>query len=163
MRFEVYTDGSCSRNPGAGGYGIVVLSPRGNQLLQISGSEVYTTNNRMELKAICSALKHLNADPYYNSKSNTIVIYSDSAYCINAITQNWISGWKAKDWKTGKGEEVKNLELWKEVDTLLHKIRAKIVFEKVKGHAGNKWNEVVDGLAREATKRALERAGSQNS
>lgn len=163
MLCKIYTDGSCSKNPGPGGYAFILLSSRDSVLLQVSGCEVKTTNNRMELKAILSAIKHICNNLNYNRKENIIIIYSDSAYCINALSQNWLENWEKNDWKNKKGENVKNVELWKDLFFLLKKIRAKIQYEKVQGHSGNVFNDRVDKLAKEATQRALERSKRQES
>lgn len=163
MIFKVYTDGSCSSNPGAGGYAFVVVSPRDNALLKLSGCSPMTTNNQMELKAIVSALKHLQDNFAINARENIIQIHSDSAYCVNPLVQGWLKNWKRFDWKTRKGEEIKNLELWKELDRVLDRMRAKVEFIKVKGHAGDEYNELANDLAQNATKRALERLKRQES
>lgn len=163
MILKVYTDGSCSSNPGPGGYAFVIVSPRDNVLLRVSGFSLMTTNNQMELKAIVSTLKHLEVNPAFNAKENDIQIYSDSAYCVNSLVQGWLKNWKKFNWKTRKGEEIKNLELWKELDGVLCKMRAKVEFFKVKGHSGNKYNELANDLAQNATKRALERLKRQES
>lgn len=163
MLFKIYTDGSCSKNPGPGGYAFVMLSKRDNPILQVSGCEVNTTNNRMELKAILSALKHIWNNHEYNNKNSVIQIYSDSAYCLNALSQNWLENWKKNDWVNKKGEEIKNVGLWKDVYFYRKKIRSRIEYIKVKGHSGNYYNELVDKLAKEATNRALERSKRQES
>ena len=163
MLFKVYTDGSCSSNPGAGGFAFVIVSSRDNILLKVSGCSNMTTNNQMELKAIVSALSHLQENFAVNSRHNVIEVYSDSAYCINPLTQGWLANWKKFDWCTKKGEKIKNVELWQELDMVLKRIRAKVVFIKVKGHAGNTFNELADDLAQAATRRALERAKRQES
>lgn len=163
MLLKVYTDGSCSSNPGAGGFAFVVLSARNNELLKVSGCKSMTTNNYMELKAILSAMKHLKEYPVYNAKGNVIEVYSDSAYCINPINQGWLKSWKKLGWKTKKGEEIKNVELWKELEIILNKMRSQVKFIKVKGHSGDKYNEMVNDLAQAATKRALERSKRQES
>lgn len=163
MLYKIYTDGSCSKNPGPGGYAFILLSARDNALLEVSGCETKTTNNRMELKAILSALKHIQSYPRYNSKDNLILIYSDSAYCLNALSQNWLENWKKNEWVNKKGEEIKNADIWKEISFFLKKVRAKIQYVKVQGHTGNYYNEKVDRLAKAATKRALERVKRQES
>lgn len=163
MILKVYTDGSCSSNPGPGGYAFVIVSSRDNVLLRVSGCSPKTTNNQMELKAIVSALKHSKENLAINAKENIIQIYSDSAYCINPLVQGWLKNWKKFNWKTRKGEEIKNLELWKELDGVLCKMRAKVEFIKVKGHSGNKYNELANDLAQNATRIALERLKRQES
>ena len=122
-----------------------------------------TTNNQMELKAIVSALKHLQDNFAINARENVIQIYSDSAYCVNPLVQGWLKNWKKFDWKTRKGEEIKNLELWKELNRVLDRMKSKVEFIKVKGHAGDEYNELANDLAQNATKRALERLKRQES
>lgn len=153
----IYTDGACSGNPGVGGYAFLVLR-EGNILLKLSGGEKHTTNNRMELKAIVRALKHMKQPrerfclPYDNTKLN-IVVKSDSAYCVNAINQGWVKAWKANGWLTKQGNPVKNKELWEELLGYLENKEYNIKFEKVKGHSGNKYNEIVDQAAKNAITR----------
>jgi ribonuclease HI len=106
---------------------------------EISGGEAKTTNNRMELMAAICALKMLKMPC-------EVELYSDSAYLINCFQNNWLDGWKKKGWINSKKEEVKNIELWKELDTLskTHKIK----WIKVKGHSDNEYNNRCDELAR---------------
>ncbi len=163
MIFKIYTDGSCSSNPGPGGYAFVIVSPRDKALLKVSGCSPMTTNNQMELKAIVSALKHLQDNFAINARENIVQVYSDSAYCVNPLVQGWLKNWKKFDWKTRKGEEIKNLELWKELDRVLGRMRVKVEFIKVKGHSGDEYNELANDLAQNATKGALERLKRQES
>jgi ribonuclease HI len=132
----IYTDGSCIGNPGKGGWGAILLYK--NHKKEISGKEENTTNNKMELKAVIEALKNLK-------KKCDINLYTDSNYVKNGITQ-WIFNWKKNDWKTTDKKEVKNKELWQELDSLVQ--RHKIEWHWVKGHSGNKYNEEADKLAR---------------
>lgn len=133
---EIYTDGACSGNPGPGGYGAVLMY-KGMEK-EISGYEPETTNNRMELKAAVEALRLLK-------EPCEVLLYSDSAYLVNAMTQGWIYGWIKNGWKTAKKEEVKNIDLWQELLSAMkvHKIQ----FIKVKGHADNPYNNRCDFLA----------------
>ena len=121
MKYEVYTDGSCLGNPGPGGYAFVIVK-NGKELLSVVGKAKETTNNRMELKAIVRAVKHLCRNNLENTtvseffKSSGKVeatLYSDSAYCINAINEGWIYSWATSKWKTKTGEEIKNKEDYK--------------------------------------------------
>ena len=122
---EVYTDGSCLKNPdGPGGWGFVVVYPD-TYVIVDSGGDPSTTNNKMELTAIIEALKYIDKD------KNDYTIFSDSMYCINCATGKW--------------KRNKNLDLWKKYDT---EIKGKnIKFEWVKAHNGNKYNEMVDKIA----------------
>lgn len=157
MVYTVYTDGSCSGNPGPGGFAFVAI-PENGSIIKCSRPYEHTTNNRMELSAIIYAIKNIKSQCNYSMKSKTIIeIYSDSSYCLNPIEQNWIKVWKFTGWKNSKGQEIKNSDLWKELCDLLALDFLDIRFHKVKGHSGNEYNEEVDRLAKEATKRAKER------
>lgn len=133
---EIYTDGACSGNPGAGGWGAVLMY--GSYKKEISGYEDNTTNNKMEMTAVIRALSMLK------SKCN-VKLYSDSAYVVNSINENWLSSWKNNGWRGSDKKPVKNQELWMELDRLLklHNVE----FIKVKGHADNEYNNRCDALA----------------
>lgn len=137
MKYIVYTDGACSGNPGAGGWAFLVLY-KGKQKM-FSGCKKDTTNNRMELLAIVRALEVL--------PDGEIIIYSDSAYCINTITQGWVYNWMKNDWKTKAGEEVKNRDLWERYLKAISTCK-QVSFFKVKGHSYHKYNDMVDQEAR---------------
>lgn len=136
IKVTIYTDGACSGNPGPGGWGAVLMC-NGN-IKEISGYNKNTTNNIMEITAVVEALKLLK----YECE---VEIYSDSAYVVNAFNQKWIENWKKNNWKNSNKEEVKNKELWEELDKLVSKHKVKFI--KVKGHADNKWNNRCDELA----------------
>lgn len=108
---------------------------------EISGGKKDTTNNIMEITAVLEGLKLLK----YPCE---VEIYSDSAYVVNAFNQNWIDTWKKNGWKNSKKEEVKNRELWEELDYLTHMHQVKFI--KVKGHSDNEFNNKCDELARSA-------------
>lgn len=135
----IYTDGACSGNPGAGGWGAVLIF--GTLKKEISGTEVITTNNRMELLAAINALSCLN-------QSCIVNLYSDSAYLCNAFNQHWIDNWQRNSWKTSTKKDVENKDLWHELLSYckIHEIH----FHKVKGHANNEYNNRCDALARKA-------------
>lgn len=132
----IYTDGACSGNPGKGGWGAVLIY--GNIKRELSGFEEVTTNNKMELTACIEALKMLKEPCNVN-------LFSDSAYVVNAFNDDWISGWIKNNWRNSQKKEVANIELWKELIELT-KFHS-VVFNKVKGHAGDKYNEICDALA----------------
>ncbi|WP_339060174.1 ribonuclease H [Tepidibacillus marianensis] len=138
--YEVYTDGACSNNQASGmqpgGWGAVFTDGR-----SFSGGNKQTTNNRMELTAVVEALR--NTPP-----GSLVTIYSDSAYVINAFNQNWIKNWVRNGWKTSQGKPVENQDLWKSLLPLTQERTVRWV--KVKGHSGNKWNEIADQLAVQA-------------
>lgn len=139
---SIYTDGACSGNPGPGGWGAVLMY--GEHHKELSGGEPDTTNQRMELTAVIEALKALKVSGW------KVTVYSDSAYVVNAIKQNWIGKWRKNGWKNSKKEDVANQDLWKQLLEQMSKNR--ISLEKVKGHAGDRWNERCDELARQAIK-----------
>lgn len=133
----LYTDGACSGNPGMGGYSAILKV--GDREKIISGGDVNTTNNRMELLGVISGLEALK----YPCE---VEVYSDSAYVVNAFLQDWIGYWTTHNWKTkGKGD-VQNIDLWERLLELTKK--HKIVWNKVKGHADNELNNRCDELAR---------------
>ena len=141
----IYTDGSCSPNPGKGGCATVFVKDNKN-VFNIVESYDNTTNNRMELMAI------INAFDYFPKSGNPIIIYTDSTYCMDGITK-YINNWIKNGWKTADKNPVKNKDLW-----LLYLEKSKgFVFEfiKVKSHSGVKFNELADKLAEYA-------ASSQN-
>lgn len=135
-KVTIYTDGACSGNPGKGGWAAVLMY--GGSRKEISGYSELTTNNKMELQAVIEAIKLLKRECY-------IDIYTDSNYVKDGIT-TWIHNWKKNKWRTSKKEDVKNKELWVELDSLvqLHKI----TWHWVKGHSDNELNNRVDELAR---------------
>tara|TARA_B100001250_G_scaffold389842_1_gene389296 strand:- start:1494 stop:1922 length:429 start_codon:yes stop_codon:yes gene_type:complete len=134
---HVYTDGACSGNPGVGGWGVVILLNK-NEPILLNGGELQTTNNRMELTAAIKALNYFN-------ELKSIKIFTDSKYVKDGI-EKWIINWKKNGWKTAAKKPVKNKELWIELDHLIAK--HEISWEWVKGHAGEKYNEKADYLAR---------------
>ena len=134
---EIYTDGACSGNPGPGGYGIVLKYKTVQK--EYSGFCANTTNNRMELTAVIEALKLLK-------EPCEIVLYSDSAYTLNAFLEGWINSWILNNWKTASKKPVLNVDLWQELIALTNKHT--ITWVKVKGHADNELNNLCDKLAR---------------
>lgn len=133
-----YTDGSCSPNPGPGGFAVIKDTE-----LTIVGHEPMSTNIRMEGRAIMAALHDSNGDECH--------IYSDSEFWVNVITK-WGSGWESNGW-TKKNGEIKNLDIVKEVCRLHKESRAKLVW--VRGHVGNITNELADGWANKAREQKL--------
>lgn len=139
----IYTDGACSGNPGPGGFGVVVLDDKEQLITTHSERDKNTTNNREELKAILWAfLKY--GEP---AAAGTIppTVYSDSAYCVNTLT-SWMFGWAKKGWIKSDNKKPENLDLI--IPFFEYSKRGyRIDLKKVKGHAGNKWNELADQLA----------------
>lgn len=140
-KVSIYTDGACSGNPGAGGWGAILMYNGSSK--EISGYNQETTNNVMEIMAVIESLKLLK-------EPCQVDLYSDSAYLINSFNQGWVENWQANGWKTSNKEPVKNRELWETLIKLnnLHKIS----WIKVKGHSDNEYNNRCDKLAREAIK-----------
>lgn len=136
MKFKIYTDGACSGNPGRGGWAAIIIDDDLNQI-SISGREIKTTNNRMELVAPIMALKKIK-------KKSEITIFTDSKYVKDGIT-DWIKKWKLNNWKNSNKKPVKNKDLWTKLDNLCNKHI--VSWKWVKAHAGNKYNNLVDELA----------------
>jgi ribonuclease HI len=136
-----YTDGACSGNPGPGGWGVLLIAREGEAVVkerELSGGELLTTNNRMELLAAISALETL-------AKPSEITVVTDSAYVKNGVTE-WIHGWKRNGWRTAGKDPVKNVELWQRLDAA--QARHRVQWRWIKGHAGHEENERADALAR---------------
>jgi ribonuclease HI len=136
-----YTDGACSGNPGPGGWGVLLVAREGDEILrerELQGGEPATTNNRMELLAAIHALESL-------TRPSTITVVTDSAYVKNGVTA-WIEGWKRNGWKTADRKPVKNEDLWQRLDAA--RLRHRVTWSWIKGHAGHAENERADALAR---------------
>lgn len=137
----IYTDGACSGNPGPGGWGAILLY--GEHQKEISGGDVYTTNNRMEIQAVIGALRELK-------RPCKVSVYSDSAYVVNCFKQGWIHNWLKNDFKNSKKQPVENKDLWLQLWDLMQ--IHEVSYIKVKGHSDNKLNNHCDFLARQAIK-----------
>ena len=132
----IYTDGACTGNPGAGGYGAVLIYGEDRQ--EISGGYKLTTNNRMEMMAAIAALQSLDA-------SSSVTLHSDSKYLVDAVTKGWAKKWQANGWMRNKKDKAKNPDLWQELLDLCQQHEVDFVW--VKGHAGIPENEHCDRLA----------------
>ena len=133
---EVFTDGACLGNPGKGGWGVLI---RGHGMeRELSGGELKTTNNRMELMAAIRGLEALR-------EPSKVILTTDSTYVKDGIT-SWIINWKRNGWKTATRKPVKNIELWLRLDAVVE--QHDVTWCWVKGHSGNVENERVDQLAR---------------
>lgn len=134
---DVFTDGACSGNPGPGGW--AALLKFGIHEKALSGNMPHTTNNRMEVFAVISALGALK-EPCH------VRIHSDSAYVVNAFTQGWLDNWQRKNWKNSEGKPVENQDLWRLL--LIVVKRHRVEFIKVPGHADCEENNRCDAMAR---------------
>ena len=134
----IFTDGACSGNPGAGGWGAILIW--GTHRKELNGGEADTTNNRMELMAAIAALEALK-------KPSEVNLHTDSNYMRDGITK-WIFGWKKKGWRTADNSPVKNKDLWQRLEAAA--ARHTLHWHWLKGHAGHAENERADELAREA-------------
>jgi ribonuclease HI len=147
----IYTDGACLGNPGPGGYAALILI--GNTEQVITGRNLATTNNRMEMLAAIRALEALGV-------GSSAILHSDSQIVIKGMTE-WLQGWKEKGWKNAAKKPVANQDLWLELDGL--NAERNVTWQWVKGHAGQEQNERVDALANaEAEAAALEARAAQN-
>jgi len=132
---NIYTDGACKGNPGPGGWGALIL--QGDTKNEIYGGEANTTNNRMEIMAVIRALKTINVE-------NEITVFTDSTYVQKGINE-WIAKWKINGWRTSNKKEVKNKDLWVQLDNLTSQLKINWVW--VKGHSGHPGNDRADYLA----------------
>lgn len=152
---ECFVDGSCKRNPGPGGYGVIIFEPWDDTIVQYLHHEkvnTMTTNNREELKAIIHASEwFMNECP----KDETCVIYSDSSYCVN-ILNDWMYKWGCNDWINSHGKQIENIDLI----TILYNYYTKKIsncqVKKIKGHNQNVGNELADALATFNKKKFIE-------
>lgn len=133
---EIYTDGSCLNNPGAGGYGVVLLA--GDTRKELSGGFVRTTNNRMEILAVIKGLQALK-------KPCRVNLYTDSQYVVNAISKGWAKKWRKNNWQRNAKEKAKNPDLWQILLELCEQHQVNFIW--VRGHSGNRENERCDRLA----------------
>ena len=135
MKYEIFTDGACSGNPGPGGWGVLINGPDGAR--DLCGGAPSTTNNQMELMAAIEALGAVPAGA-------EIRLVTDSVYVKDGIT-SWINNWKRRGWKTAAKKPVKNVDLWQQLDQLVE--MHSIDWQWVKGHSGHMENEIADQLA----------------
>ena len=135
---DIYTDGACRGNPGPGGWGALLIFK--SQEKEVSGAEIQTTNNRMELMGAIMALAAL-------TRGCHVRLHTDSKYVCTGVT-DWLPNWKARGWKTADKKPVKNQDLWERLDAEAQRHDVKWIW--VKGHAGNEGNERVDRIANAA-------------
>ena len=139
---SIHTDGACSKNPGPGGWGVVIHFSDGSTK-ELGGGIRETTNNQMELQGAISALEFLST----HKQSTPVDLYTDSKYVLDGITK-WIKGWKKNGWKTKDNKPVKNQEFWQQLDPLN---TSNIRWHWVEGHSGDPDNERCDAIARSYT------------
>lgn len=149
---EFYTDGSYSSKSEIGAWAAICLED--NSIIDTQkGLEPFSSNNRMELLAILSALENANT---IETKNTKVVIYTDSAYAANCFNQKWYLNWINNGWKTADRQDIKNQDLWRRIISLYIKLSVKLglTIQKVPGHQGVKWNEYVDLLAQSTRMKA---------
>ena len=135
---DIFTDGACSGNPGPGGWAAILRS--GGHERELSGGEVLTTNNRMELMAVIKGLEALK-------RPSAVKVHTDSRYVMDGASK-WLKNWKANGWKTSDKKPVKNTELWRALDAAMSEHA--ISWKWIAGHSGHAENERADALARAA-------------
>lgn len=144
---EIYTDGSlkkAGKNATFGGWSFIAT--RDNvKIYENSGNEYQTTNQRMELRAICEALNYATTNRRPNER---VIIYSDSAYAINCYLQEWYIKWQSNGWRNANHQEVANQDLW--INIIPYFDNFWYTFKKVQGHSNVFWNEACDALAQSA-------------
>lgn len=140
MDVELYTDGGCSGNPGPGGWAFLMRHPATGKQLEKFGAERETTNNRMELTAVVEGLSALK-------RPTAVELFTDSVYVGKGLSE-WMPKWKRNGWKRKVGkkmEDVKNVDLWQQLDELASTHRVK--YTRVAGHSGHPENDRCDELA----------------
>jgi ribonuclease HI len=138
MPTVVYTDGACSGNPGPGGWAWAIPGGRWK-----SGAEARTTNQRMEITAALEAVRDLGGD-------DPLEVVSDSTYVVNCFRDRWWEAWMARGWKNSQRKPVANRDLWEPLIDL-YRTLGNVTFRWVKGHGADPMNDLVDGLAVEAS------------
>ena len=143
MKYKIYTDGSCHGNPGPGGWAYLIHNEE-KIISENSGYSEDTTNNKMELTAIIEAIAEIQVF----TNVSAIQLFTDSKYAIDGIN-SWIHAWKKNNWRTSSKKEVKNINLWKQLD--IYNSNLNIEWIWVKGHSGDPFNDKVDAMANLAT------------
>jgi ribonuclease HI len=145
---EIFADGACSGNPGVGGFGAILRS--GKKVIELSGCDTLTTNNRMEMLGIISALEALR-------RRCRVRVATDSNYVVKGMTE-WIEGWKKRNWRNSQNKEVLNKDLWERLLKAAQDHEIEWVW--IKGHNGHVENERCDRLARDEIKKCKRSAAS---
>ncbi|MBF0566647.1 MAG: ribonuclease HI [Nitrospirae bacterium] len=138
---SIYTDGACIGNPGPGGYGAILVY--GSKRKELSGGFRLTTNNRMEIMAVISALSALN-------RKCSVTVYSDSRLVVDSMSKGWAKKWRINGWKRSKDEPALNADLWEKLLGLCEEHRTRFVW--VEGHSGHTENERCDSLSKDAAR-----------
>lgn len=147
MNYKIYCDGATSNNGyenARGGWAYLILDENDIEIYRFKEGVPSATNNQMELLAAINGLLYLHSIRDI-SKQDKITVYTDSAYLANCVKQKWYSKWLVNGWINSKKEPVANKNLWKSLIPFFE--AENIEFVKVKGHAGNKYNEIVDKMA----------------
>ncbi|MGW8256329.1 MAG: ribonuclease HI [Thermoguttaceae bacterium] len=147
---QLFADGACSGNPGPGGWAFILRHRSSGKVLERSGAERETTNNRMELTAVIRGLESLR-------RAASVELITDSVYVGKGLTE-WLPKWKTNGWRRREGKrlkEIKNEDLWRRLDELL--ARHQVRFTHVRGHSGHSENERCDTLAVAAYQKFLNR------
>ena len=142
---NIYTDGACKGNPGAGGYG-VILEYNGHKK-ELSGGFAETTNNKMELLAAITGLEALK-------EPCSVTLYSDSKYLTDSVNKRWVFAWRKNNWVKSDKKKALNVDLWERL--LKQMDRHEVTFVWIKGHDGHPENERCDELAVAAAEKAKE-------
>lgn len=143
QQYVVYADGSCLKNPGPGAAAIVITDEEGNMIREFVTAVPDTTNNRMELTAVITALRDL--------PECHLTMKTDSQYVVKGVTE-WLAGWKRRGWINSQKKPVLNRDLWEELDAHIAAHKGKLIWEWVRGHADNEGNNRADELAQLAAR-----------
>jgi ribonuclease HI len=149
MKFDIWTDGGCSGNPGPGGWAFIITDSHGKDVSKGKGGELETTNNRMELMAVIKALRCILRK---GAVIKHITVYTDSQYVQRGMTE-WIVRWKDNGWKASDRKPVKNLDLWLKLDKLT--LELPVTWQWVESHAGIPLNERCDEMTHDAIEKLL--------
>jgi ribonuclease HI len=151
VKFDIWTDGGCSGNPGPGGWAFIITDSHGKIMCDGKGGERETTNNRMELMAVIKSLRCILKKEFVIDR---ITIHTDSQYVEKGMTE-WIIRWKANGWKASDRKPVRNMDLWLKLDKLASELP--ITWQWVESHAGIPLNERCDDMTHEAIEKLLSR------
>ncbi len=149
-KIEIYTDGSCLKNPGPGSFAFLIINYEEKKLTIYSKFYSSTTNNQMEMSSSLFAMKYINDNSFLGLN---IAIFTDSQYLKNGIN-SWIINWKKNNWRTAGGDPVKNKDLWIDIDLLNNILRPSWFY--VKAHDSNIFNNIVDKIANQTSKNGIE-------